>query len=291
MFTIQDYIDSLKQDKQTLVSNLTTKGISGLTGEETFTELAPKVLDIVTPNNQSKSETITSNTTTLIEPDTGYTGLSSVSITTNVQMDMSEYFSSTITNSSSSTTIQNGVSKIIKTIPSTTIVSGTSLAYTFKDSPELVSIPLIDTSSVTNMEGMCSNCPKLTSIALLNTSSVTSMEGMFKGCSILETIPQFNTASVTNMRQMFINCYNITTIPLLNTALVTNFGGMFQSAGSHLTTASLDNILQMCINATSYSGTKNLSTLGFESRNIASATIQALPHYQDFLDAGWTIGY
>lgn len=44
--TTSDYLNQLISDKNTLVTNLTSKGISGLTGDETFTELVPEVLNI-----------------------------------------------------------------------------------------------------------------------------------------------------------------------------------------------------------------------------------------------------
>lgn len=44
--TTSDYLEQLIQDRDDLVDNLTTKGISGLTGDETFTELVPEVLNI-----------------------------------------------------------------------------------------------------------------------------------------------------------------------------------------------------------------------------------------------------
>ena len=43
-----DYLEQLVQDRDDLVTNLTTQGITGLTGDETFTELVPQVLDIPT---------------------------------------------------------------------------------------------------------------------------------------------------------------------------------------------------------------------------------------------------
>ena len=52
MATINEYIDQLKTDRVNLVNNLETKGISDLSGEETFTELVPKVLDIETGGGQ-----------------------------------------------------------------------------------------------------------------------------------------------------------------------------------------------------------------------------------------------
>ena len=58
-----------------------------------------------------------------------------------------------------------------------------------------------------------------------------------------------------------------------------------------LTDKSIDNILKMCINAISYSGVKTLQILGFSSNDYPASRIQELPSYQDFIDAGWTIGY
>lgn len=46
MPTISEQLTQLISDRDDLVDNLTTKGISGLTGNETFTELVPEVLNI-----------------------------------------------------------------------------------------------------------------------------------------------------------------------------------------------------------------------------------------------------
>lgn len=48
MPTIAEQLTQLESDRQDLVSNLQTKGITGLTGDETFTELVPEVLNIQT---------------------------------------------------------------------------------------------------------------------------------------------------------------------------------------------------------------------------------------------------
>jgi len=57
----------------------------------------------------------------------------------------------------------------------------------------------------------------------------------------------------------------------------------------NLSNESLNNVLQMCINATSYAGTKTLKYIGL---TIAQANIcQSLSNWQEFLDAGWTAGY
>ena len=60
----------------------------------------------------------------------------------------------------------------------------------------------------------------------------------------------------------------------------------------NLTDTSLDNLLQMCINSNVTSSTrKNLNDVGLTATDYPVSRIQALPHYQDFINAGWTIGY
>jgi len=144
-----------------------------------------------------------------------------------------------------------------------------SLSSKFLSDISLIYMPLVDTSNATSMSNMFMYCTNLTDVPLLDTSICASFAGMFSNCTNLKNIPIFNTTSATNtasLSSVFTNCTN-------------------------LSTQSLDNILQMCIGATSYTGTKTLAKLGFVSTNYPATTIQALPHYQDFIDAGWTIGY
>lgn len=118
------------------------------------------------------------------------------------------------------------------------------------------------TSVVTASETF-KNCSSLvTAPTITNFDKITAMNGFFNGCTLLENIPIYDTSSITSWSSAFANC-------------------------SSLTDTSLDNILVMCINATSYNGTKKLSTLGVS--NTYDTRIQALTHYQDFLDAGWII--
>lgn len=192
--------------------------------------------------------------------------------------------------------------------------SQTDLSNLFKNDKNLVIMPMVDTSNVTNMSYTFASCTRLIEVPLLNTSNVTTMSNLFYGCYALENFPIFDTSSGEYMEYMFASCYSIVScplidtssakdmsfmfqncsslqnVPILSTSSVTNMNSMFTSC-TKLTDESLDNILQMCINATSYSGTKTLSTLGFRSTSYKVAKIQALPHYQDFINAGWTIGY
>ena len=143
------------------------------------------------------------------------------------------------------------------------------LSSKFNNNNKIVYMPLIDTSITTNMYNMCNGCTNLTDIPLLDTSKVGNMRGMFAGCTNLKNIPILDTRSVTGSTGLY------------NT---------FASCPS-FTDTTLDNILQMCINATSYTGTKTLYRTGFNSANYPASRIQALPHYQAFINAGWTIGY
>ena len=72
----------------------------------------------------------------------------------------------------------------------------------------------MDTSNVTNMEGLFYNCQSLTKwdFSKLNTSNVVNMSKMFAGCSKLtsfENLSTFDTASVTNMSGMFSDCTSL----------------------------------------------------------------------------------
>ena len=127
-------------------------------------------------------------------------------------------------------------------------------------------MPLVNTSITTNMSYAFYNCENLDSLPLLDTSNVTNMKFMCRGCLLLKDVPILNTSKVVQMQSAFQN----------NPKLSDN---------------SLDNILQMCINATNYTETKTLYYIGFNSALQNASKIQALPHYQDFIDAGWTIGY
>ena len=164
--------------------------------------------------------------------------------------------------------------------------SVTNMDNMFEVCKNLINIPVLDTSNVTSMSHMFYNCTNLTSIPQLNTSSVTNMQGMVSGCTLLTSIPLLDTNSVTSMYGMFYNCTNLTSIPQLNTSSVTIMQGMFYNCTS-LSNESLNNILYMCVH--SATTTKTLKYIGLtqEQANICTT----LSNYQDFVNAGWTTGY
>jgi surface protein len=70
---------------------------------------------------------------------------------------------------------------------------------------KIESIPLIDTSNVTNMRSMFYDCRKLKTIPSLDTNKVTNMSNMFAmgSTSLLESIPELNGESLINVNNIF----------------------------------------------------------------------------------------
>lgn len=147
-----------------------------------------------------------------------------------------------------------------------------------------------DTSSVTDFGYMCSNCWALESFPQIDTSNGTTFQTTFSRCYALETAPSINLSNATNLSYMYNYCRNLKNVPAYSIPKATNLSYMFTDCSS-LTTQSLENILAMCISATAYTGTKTLAQLGFSSSNYSKTRIQNLSNYQDFVNAGWSIGY
>lgn len=152
----------------------------------------------------------------------------------------------------------------------------------------IVEIPLIDISSLSNLTNLFNNCSSLITIPLIDTSYANNMSNMFQYCSSLESIPLLNCSNVIHMPYMFRGCSSLTTVPVLDTSKVTNMLNMFVNC-SALSNETLNNIMQMCINATNYTGTKTLQQLGLTSTQ--ATTCQGLSNYSSFISAGWTTGY
>ena len=163
----------------------------------------------------------------------------------------------------------------------------TNLSGAFYNCKKLTNVNIINTNSLTNVSIMFYNCQSLSVMPIFNTSQVTSTARMFHNCQSLTEALLFDTSNVTDMSTMFSGCTKLEKVPIYNTQSVTNFGSMF-SYDLALTDESLYNILEMCINATSYTSTKKLTTLGITNNAIKNRVYQ-LSNYQDFLNAGWTI--
>ena len=166
----------------------------------------------------------------------------------------------------------------------------TTLSNAFNSCSNLEKVKLITSSALTNINNAFYGCSKLNEISLFNTENVTTMEGCFRNCESLVTIPQYNTKKVSTFKRFAYGCSNLENFPQLDFSSATDLSEMFVDCRK-LTDTSLNNILLSCISATSYTGTKTLTHLSIYSYMYPVSRIQALPNYQDFLNAGWTTGY
>ena len=153
---------------------------------------------------------------------------------------------------------------------------------------KITSVPHINTKNAISLEAMFRGCTSLLEIPALDTSNVTNMYSTFEGCQSITSIPAFNTSNVTNMHRCFFYCNKLVDLPILNTSKVTDMQEMFASCNS-LSDESLNNILAMCANATSYTNTKTLKYIGLTSEQATKCT--TLSNYSAFTSAGWTTGY
>ena len=132
---------------------------------------------------------------------------------------------------------------------------------------------------------------------IFDTSHIKDVTSMFDSCTNLVTcdLSNLDFSNITSLATMFWGCINLTTIVFpstIDTSKVTTMAELFGSHGRFcpkLDDNSLNSILLMCANATSYTGTKTLRYLGITSAE--ATTCQSLSNYQDFINAGWATGY
>lgn len=125
-------------------------------------------------------------------------------------------------------------------------------------------IPVIDCSNITSLSSLFLNFKSLEYIELINTNNVTHLTNAFSICSSLKNIKPFSWDSVQFTYNAFSSC-------------------------DSLTNEGLNNILFMCANATSYTGTKTLSYIGLTSTQATTCT--GLSNWASAQQAGWTTGY
>ena len=108
----------------------------------------------------------------------------------------------------------------------------------YSNDPNFIYCPYFDTASITDISGMFSGFSKMISIPLLDTSNVSDgyhmygMSNMFHACTSLQTIPLLNTSNVGDMHNMFHDCTSLRYIPLLDTSKVTNMSMMVNSCSN-----------------------------------------------------------
>lgn len=152
----------------------------------------------------------------------------------------------------------------------------------FKGLTTITHLEYLNTSQVTNMQGMFQNCESLEALDLstFNTENVTNMYGMFESCKSLKSLnlSSFNTSKVKQMWYMFNNCESLTALDLsrFNTENVKDYTYMFHCCKS-LTTLDLSSFNSKEILNTSimFSGCFALKTLDISSFDTSKTTDMA----------------
>ena len=190
-------MQQLQTDKQNLVDNLVTKGVSA-TSDETFTSLVPKVLDIQSGGSDVE---IT---------DAGYLFYQ------NRRLDSVYEILDLCKDVTSCQSMFHNCSELSNIDLSNFDTSKVeSMQNMFYDCSNLtnVNISNFDTRSVTTMGSMFERCSNLSKIDVSNfdTSNVSAVNSMFMYCSKLESVDlsSFDTSKVTSTQWMFRYCNNL----------------------------------------------------------------------------------
>lgn len=281
--TTSDYLTQLQQDREDLVDNLETKGITGLTGDETFTELVPEVLNI--SGGGDPSEYFNTEPTTI----------------SGTQWALKNYIIKFAT-----LTIPNNLtifntkglfydwpfSKVPKVICANNMTGLASL-YGYSISPssmggKITTIDLsgLDTSNVENISYMFAG-QRITNEGLtwgnFDVSKVKSASAMFYYCQNLTTLDlsHLSFKSANNMSIMFSKCTQLTSINFGNdffddtntTTDNAGMGGMFDGCTA-LTSLDLSSFKVRHINNTygMFNNCKNLTHIDMRDFDFAPAT-------------------
>lgn len=249
MYNVEDYQNAdvdvpsqapTLQEKSVTITTNTTEVVEPETGYDALSKVTVTTnVPIPTPSLQNKSETITENTTTTIEADSGYDGLGTVTITTNVGGASYPPDWSQIGYTNTPPTILDNFA-YSKNISDNWDSNQSILYNKFSGNNILIYMPLVDTHNALDMNGMFSNCSNLQMVPSLNSSNVTDMYRMFYYCQKLVSVGELNAIQVTRMEDMFRSCTNLEQVSIINTDNVTNMRNMFNNC-IKLTSISLPN--------------------------------------------------
>ena len=144
------------------------------------------------------------------------------------------------------------------------------------------------------MTSTFNGCTALKTITFTSMPSVTNLNQAFKYCNVLETINNLDTSTVTNLSQAFSGCEKLS-FPVLNLASVTNlelaFTGTLTRFGTGISSQSVYNIIESLKTATSYSGTKTMAYVGFNtSYDAVTNLITSQSNWDDLVALGWSLG-
>lgn len=238
-------------------------------------------------NLQDKNETITENKTTTIQADTGYDGLGTVTVTTNVPAPTPNLQNKSIeitTNTTTNISADSGYDGLSQVSVTTNVPSVNISDY------------LVDTITENPLPG--NNSGILQIIKTLPPdfnidSGITDGTGLFRYLKNLVEIPNtLDTKNLNKINNMCLGCSSLVNVPILNFKGITGANATmtaFKSCVS-LSDNSLNNIMQSLLSITeAYTGTRTLRYIGLTEEQATRC--QSLPNYQALIDAGWTTGY
>lgn len=137
-----------------------------------------------------------------------------------------------IINSSHITAFNNAFKNMqhIKTV-SVDTSGATDTTYMFSESV-IEDPPYLNTSNVTDVEGMFFKCTNLKNIPPYDFSNVTNMLGTFQLCPNITSVPYLDTHNVKNIEFCFAECRKLKSVPLLDFSNVSNTGLIFNNCTS-----------------------------------------------------------
>ena len=282
------YVDPIVQEKEVTP----TRNVQEITPDTGYTGLSKVTVKGYTPKVINK--TITQNGIYSAEEER-LDGYDIVKVETS-GVDINDYFKPTI---AAATNLEhtNGINDIIKKIPDTITISGDSCAGMFQYCAAITTIPSLDTSEVTDMRKMFSNCNSLQTIPVIDTSKVTTFESTFFACSALKSLPLLDMSGVTSLYGTFVRVTNLmhsSGFPNLGKAYLTTSAAnnytytLTLSPCSKLTETSIINILNNLYDIKTKGCQSQKVVLG--STNLAKLTSEEGQQALSNAQAkGWTI--
>ena len=225
-YSTSDYLTQLEQDREDLVDNLETKGITGLTGDETFTELVPEVLNISGGGGASDYFNLT------------VSGWSSASVS-KCMYRVPKFTISGISRLDGFFSNLQSITSIDLTGFDTQQTEYMNDMFFNCSNLTTLDVSTFDVSGVYEMANMFCNCSSLTSLDLSNwnTSNCSNVISMFEGCSDLQTLTlsnNFTGTTITDTSYMFSGCSSLTSLDLsmLDARYIETTTGMFSGCSS-----------------------------------------------------------
>ena len=216
--------------------SIAENGDVSVTYDAGFTGLSKVNVSVdVQPNNQEKVVEIVENGTTEVVADAGFTGLSKVSV--NVNVPTGSGGGDTPSEPSRPTWTGHADAEGLRAIGWTEedIAYYQEHGVNWNEEDDEYHKVTDDNKAlygVLTADNIEDYKNRIVYLPKIDTSGKTSMASMFNGCRSLVSIPQLDTTKVTNMDTMFYNCYSLVSIPQLDTRSVTYMGTMFRDCYS-----------------------------------------------------------